>query len=89
MAVTTEQCFDHGSRAVPGTNPDHFRWLAEEEAALMKVGILCYDGEAMLGGILPDAHVGGILQADLPHVLGVGVFMLEGCNEAMGQILIE
>lgn len=32
---------------------------AKEKAALMKIGVFCHDGEAVLGGILPDSIIAG------------------------------
>ena len=50
--------------------------MAEEKAALVKVCILCDNDKIMLGGILPDSDVSGVLEADFPHMLGTGIFLL-------------
>jgi hypothetical protein len=34
----------------------------------MKIGVFRHDREAVLEGILSDLSIGGIFQADIPHV---------------------
>ena len=45
---------------------------------MMKIGIFRHDGEAVLGGILPDVGVVGRTEPNIAHVCGVRVIVLEG-----------
>lgn len=76
--MPVEKRFDHGRGAVADSNPDHLRWVAKKKAALMKIGIFRHDGEAVLGGILPDVGVVGRTEPNIAHVCGVRVIVLEG-----------
>lgn len=76
--MPVEEHFDHGRGAVADSNPHHLRRVAKEKATLMKIGIFGHDGEAVLGGILPDVGVTGRTEPNIAHVRGVGVIVLEG-----------
>jgi hypothetical protein len=54
--------------AIAAPSPDDFGWMAEQEAALMKVGILRDDGKALLRRILPHSGVGGLAKTDVSNV---------------------
>lgn len=85
----SQKLFNGGSRAIPAADPDHFGWMAENEAALMEVCIFGEEHEAMLGGILPDSLVTGLSQPDVSDVLRFRVFLLKRVQEPVGQVLIE
>ena len=58
--------------------------MTEKKAPLMKVGVLRHNGKAILRGKFPDSEVGRMLETELTHVLGAGIFLLQNCNEAVG-----
>ncbi len=68
---------------IADSNPHYFRRVAEENTALMEIGILRNDGIALLYCIR------GLLQSNFANVPGVRIFLLQGLNETMGEILIE
>ena len=43
----------------------------------------------MLGGTHPNRDVSGGLEPDIPYMLGTGIFLLQGCDNSMREILIE
>lgn len=67
--VQAKGLFNGCRRAIPTANPDHFGWMAEEEAPLMKVCILGDDGQALLDGVLPHSLVAGLGQSHVSDVL--------------------
>lgn len=88
-AMSSKEGFDHGRGAVAGSNPYHFRRMTKEKAALMEIGVFRDDGEALLGGILPNVVVAGRTEPNVSYVRGVGVIVLEGRDESMREVLIE
>lgn len=87
--MPAQEGFDHGRGAITGSNPNHFRRVAEEEAALMEIGIFGHDREAMLNRILPDRVIAGRAEIGVAHMLGVGVVVLQGGDESIRQVVIE
>lgn len=87
--TSTEQRFDHGRRTIANPNPHHLGRIAIEKAALVEVCVLRRNSKTMLSGIPPDSSVRGILQAYIPHMLRIRIFLLQGSNESMGKVLIE
>src|SRR5438132_9215666 len=63
--------------------------MAKEKTALMKVRVLGDEGEAALGGIVPNGLVVGLTQTDLSHVLRVGILLSKRVHEPVRQVLIE
>lgn len=55
----------------------------------MKVGVFRHNGEAVLSGILPDGVVAGRAEANVAHVRGVRVIMIEGGDKSMREVVIE
>lgn len=87
--MSAKKGFDHGGGAVAESNPHHLRRVAKEKATLMKIGVFRHDGEAVLGGILPNVVVAGRTEPNVAHVRGVGVIVLEGRDESMREVMIE
>ena len=54
--------------AIASSNPDNLWRVAEQQASLMKIGILADDGEALIPRMEPNALIGGVCQADAVHV---------------------
>lgn len=79
----SQKLFNGGCRAIPAADPDHFGWMAENEAALMEVCVFGEEREAMVGGILPDNLVTGLRQTDVSDVLRFRVFLLKRMQEPM------
>jgi hypothetical protein len=46
-------------------------------------------GKAVLRGILPDNCISRLLQPNFADMSGAEIFLLQGLNEMMGEILIE
>lgn len=67
--VNAQALFNRGGGTIAAAQPDHFGWMAEEETPLMKVGVFGDEGEALLGGVVPDGFVGGLTQSDVSHLL--------------------
>ena len=87
--MPAKESFDHGRGAVADSNPHHLWRGAKEKAALMKVGVFRHNGEAVLSGILPDGGVAGRAEANVAHVRGVRVIMIEGGDKSMREVVIE
>ena len=87
--MSVEEGFDHGRGAVADSNPHHLRRVAKEKATLMKIGVFGHDSEAVLSGILPDGVVAGRAEANVAHVRGVRVIMIEGGDKSMREVVIE
>lgn len=85
----SQELLNGRGRAIPAADPDYFRRIAEEEAALMEVCVFGEEREAMLRGVLPDRFVTGLSQPDVSDVLRFWVFGLNRMQEAMRQVLIE
>lgn len=69
--MPVEESFDHQRGTVADSNPHHFRRVAKEKPALMKIGVFRHDSEAVLSGILPDVGVAGRTEPNIAHVRGV------------------
>ncbi len=63
--------------AVSPLDPDHFRRVSIEEAALVKISVLRHDGQAVLGGIIPDGLIISSVQVDLSYM---DRFRVQICN---------
>jgi len=84
-----EKLLNSGSRAIPATDPDHFRWVSKEEASLVKVCVLGDDDKAFLDSVLPHRFVARLGQADVSHVLRSWILLLKRVEQTMREILIE
>jgi hypothetical protein len=49
----------------------------KQETALVEVGVFGHNGESLLHSMAPHGFIGGFAQADLTHMLGIGVLSLE------------
>lgn len=87
--MPAKEGFDHGCGAVADSNPHHLRRGAKEKAALMKISVFRHDGEAVLGGILPNGVIAGRTEPNVAHVRGVGVLGREGRDESMREVMVE
>jgi len=63
--------------------------MAEQEATLMKVGILRDDDETLLRRILPHSGVGGLAKTDVSNVARVRIFLPQRVDETIRKILIK
>ena len=87
--TAAEQCFDHGGWDIANSNPDHFGRGTKEKTSLMEISVLCHDGKAVLCSVLPDYCISCLLQPNFADVSGVRIFLLQGLNQTMREILIE
>ena len=61
----------------------------KQETALVEVGVFGHNGESLLHSMAPHGFIGGFAQADLTHMLGIGVLSLQRSDESIGQVVIE
>lgn len=67
-AAVYQEPFYFRRGTIPQPDPDDLGRKSEEEAALSKVGILGYDDETVLEGVVPHPVVCGVPQAKEPYV---------------------
>ena len=71
--VFPEQAREIVGRAVPTTQPNDLRRRAVEEAALLGIGILGSDHEAILRCVVPHSVIACSRQTNVAHVSRLGV----------------
>ena len=81
--------FDICRGAIATADPDDLGWKSENEASLMKVGILRHNDKAVITGKLPDDGVICVPQTHEPHMRRTGVDGLQGSHQARRQVLIQ
>ena len=72
-------------RTVSEANPDHFRRGSVKEAALVKVGVLGDDGEAMLLRVIPHGGIASPVETEVPDVLRVREQVDDGVDQLRRQ----
>ena len=87
--VESQSLLDGRSRTIAATDPQHLGRMAEQETSLMKVRVFADEGEASLGGIVPDRLVGGFAEADVAYVAGPRILLSKRPHEPVRKILIE
>jgi hypothetical protein len=50
--------------------------MTKQETTLVKVGVFGHNGESLLHSMTPHGFIGGFAQANLTHMLGIGVLPL-------------
>ena len=68
LLVGCEQTNDLLGRAIANAEPNEFRWMAVEQAPLLKVGIFRCDREAIRACILPNVFVREAAKPAFPSV---------------------
>ena len=68
-------------RAVSTPDPDLFRWLAQDEAAFVEVGVLRDDCKVVLRGVTPDGIIVGSRQINLANVSRTRIEVGESCSQ--------
>ena len=87
--MSTQGRFDLCRGAVAESYPDDLRRGAVHEAALVEIGVLRNDQEAVSHGICPDGVIVGAGQPDVTHMGGVGEDLGQRLYETRRQILVE
>lgn len=82
LYVVRQELDDLLTCAIAQPKPNKLRRRSVEQAALMKVRILGYYGEAVGASILPYLFIGEPQQATLPNVCTAG----EKCRQQFGQL---
>jgi hypothetical protein len=77
-----ENSFDIYCRAIAQADPDDLGWESEQEAPLMKIGILGHDNEAVIAGKSPNYRVICVPQAHEAHMGRTGIGTLQCSHQA-------
>ena len=75
--TVAQELFNHRGRGIAATHPDDLGRMTKQETALVEVGVFGHNGESLLHSMAPHGFIGGFTQADLTHMLGIGVLSLQ------------
>lgn len=87
--MSPKQILNRPDWTVADAEPDEFRRVPKQKAALLKIRVLRDDHESVLLGVIPDRGVGGILQPDFPHMRATRVEIAKKARKSRREILVE
>jgi hypothetical protein len=77
------------SRAIPQSDPNHFRRRSAENAEAVKIFVLGYDHVSVLLRVLPDRLVGSAQQAHIGYVNRAVIRTRKLSDEARCEIFVK
>ena len=83
------QLLDGFGGAIAPFDPYYLGWRTREHAALVEIGILRHDDEAIGAGVVPNGTVVGPVQSDIQDVRRFGKNVRQPAREKWREVLVE